>query len=452
MEAKHDTTALILHLNDLRLFDNRPLAEAYRHHSTVYSVVIIDPNVLRAHAFGRPRWSARRVQWYLSAIGDLRAAYQAAGGELLVRIGPTVTTLTELVNQVAPDAVYAQDAKTSEEMNLLSEIKQALAAVECHWIWNDVLIEPDALPLQGPHLPRTFSAFRKRVEKRGVIPPPVENPTSLFKPKVESGDLPTLSSLGFDEVTADSRSPIFSLQPGETGAWQQLKQYFWETDCLSTYKETRNGMTEWSDSSRLSLYLSLGLISPRAVYAEVLKYERERTQNSSTYWLRFELLWREFFHAMAYFKGNELFWLEGIQNRPLPWSQDQDQFRAWAEGRTDVPIVDAAMVELAATGYSSNRARQITASYLVHYLGVDWRLGAAWFEQHLLDYDPCSNWGNWQYVAGVGADTRDRVMSMQWQAERYDPNATFVKRWLPTLEAEDAADLIARNPKDPADS
>ena len=192
-------------------------------------------------------------------------------------------------------------------------------------------------------------------------------------------------------------------------------------------------MTEWGDSSKLSPYLALGLISPVSVFHQVLTYEQKRMSNQSTYWLRFELLWREYFHAMALACGNSLFQRDGVKRISLSWSSDRDAFTRWTQGQTGVPIVDACMRELAMTGFSSNRARQISACFLSNYMGVDWRWGAAWVEQHLIDYDPCSNWGNWQYVSGVGTGPQDRVMSMRRQADRYDGSALFTRRWVEEL-------------------
>ena len=297
----------------------------------------------------------------------------------------------------------------------------------------------------------SFSKFRREFERRCTVPQPIDAPSSMPSPPIDSGRIPNLESLGFESQVIDVRSPIATLAYGETGAWQQLDNYVWQGDHLRGYKQTRNGMTEWSDSSKLSPYLALGLISPRSVYDQIDIYEQERVANQSTYWLQFELLWREYFHALGRFVGTRLFLRSGIRDRVLPWLEDKTVFTHWTAGYTGCPIVDACMRELAQTGYMSNRGRQIAASFLVKYLGVDWRWGAAWFEHHLIDYDACSNWGNWQYLAGVGTDTKDRVFSMRKQAQYYDTNAQFIKRWLPEFRDEPAERLIALNPWGPDD-
>lgn len=129
-----------------------------------------------------------------------------------------------------------------------------------------------------------------------------------------------------------------------------------------------------------------------------------------------------------------MFLQEGIQGLALDWSGGNDLYEAWCEGRTGYPIVDACMRQLLATGWMSNRGRQITANFLTKVLNVDWRMGADWFERNLIDYDVASNWGNWQYQAGVGTDGREfRVFHPVKQAAEHDPESEFVRKWLPEL-------------------
>jgi deoxyribodipyrimidine photo-lyase len=170
------------------------------------------------------------------------------------------------------------------------------------------------------------------------------------------------------------------------------------------------------------------------VYEEVRRYERERVENESTYWLVFELLWRDFFRLTHLKYGDRLFLRDGLQRLPIEWGRDPAAVAAWCDGKTGYPIVDANMRELAATGYMSNRGRQIVASFFTKNLGLDWRIGAEWFEHQLLDYDVASNYGNWQYAAGVGNDGREfRLFNLRRQAEQYDPKGDYVRHWIPEL-------------------
>ena len=145
------------------------------------------------------------------------------------------------------------------------------------------------------------------------------------------------------------------------------------------------------------------------------------------------MLWRDFFQFQFLKHGAEFFTPTGIRGVEKQWSHDHKAFRRWADGRTGVPFVDANMRELNRTGYMSNRGRQNVASFLADALGVDWRWGAAYFEERLVDYDVASNWGNWAYQAGVGNDSRDNYFNVLSQAEYYDSNAEYVTTWLPEL-------------------
>ena len=211
-----------------------------------------------------------------------------------------------------------------------------------------------------------------------------------------------------------------------------MNQWIWERDCLKDYKETRNGMVGADYSSKLSPWLSIGCISAVEVYWEIKKYEEERLANDSTYWLFFELLWREFFRFVARRYGPQIFQRNGIKESDEKKTLgDPKTFKRWKEGRTPNAFVNANMIELKKTGWMSNRGRQNVASYLVHDLGQDWLAGARHFEEHLIDYDPCSNYGNWMYLGGVGNDPRpNRAFNLEKQAEYYDPDHKFQNLWL----------------------
>ena len=168
------------------------------------------------------------------------------------------------------------------------------------------------------------------------------------------------------------------------------------------------------------------------MYHELKRYELERGENKSTYWIFFELLWRDYFRLMAKKHGNAIFMKGGMRGNPgQRLSDDLERLQKWIDGKTGVPFIDANMREIACTGFMSNRGRQNVASYLVHDLKVNWQLGAEYFESLLIDYDVASNWCNWNYVAGVGNDPReDRYFNPKTQASRYDPQGDYVRHWL----------------------
>ncbi|MGB2925821.1 MAG: DASH family cryptochrome, partial [Limnothrix sp.] len=241
--------------------------------------------------------------------------------------------------------------------------------------------------------------------------------------------------LGRQKVQGDRRS-VLSFVGGETAGLKRLDDYFWQGDRLKNYKETRNGLLGADYSSKFSPWLAHGCLSARYIAAQVAEYEAKRTANTSTYWLIFELLWRDYFRWISAKHGNKIFRPAGLQGVEIPWRQDQTAFEKWRTGQTGIPFVDANMRELLATGFMSNRGRQNVGSFLTKNLGLDWRLGASWFESQLIDYDVCSNWGNWNYTAGVGNDARGfRYFNIPKQAKDYDPQGDYVRHWIPELQA-----------------
>ncbi|MEM7660420.1 MAG: DASH family cryptochrome, partial [Bacteroidota bacterium] len=261
---------------------------------------------------------------------------------------------------------------------------------------------------------------------REVLPTPDHIPT----PAIQAPEIQVSTPLS---ESIDQRS-VLPFQGGESAAKERLHQYFWKQDLLRTYKETRNGLIGADYSSKFSAWLSLGCISPRFIYQQVKAYEKERKKNSSTYWLIFELIWRDFFRFIAKKHGNQLFLPGGLKGSSRSYQNREADFEAWREGNTGFPFIDANMRELKTTGFMSNRGRQNVASFLVHDLKIDWRWGAAYFESQLLDYDVCSNWGNWNYVAGVGNDPREnRYFNTLSQAKRYDAQGEYLKLWVPEL-------------------
>ena len=212
-----------------------------------------------------------------------------------------------------------------------------------------------------------------------------------------------------------------------SGHW---KAYL-DARALSHYKQTRNAFQGPMQSSHLSVWLAHGCISPRQIWWDTLQYEQDVEANESTYWLRFELLWREYFRWYSRASDWTLFRRTGPSDQVFGFDQNARRFERWKTGHTDCDIVDAAMRELNETGWMSNRARQLVASHLIYESNLDWRLGAAYFESQLVDYDVASNWGNWAYIAGVGPDPRGgRIFHLNDQADRYDPDGSYRRRWL----------------------
>lgn len=215
---------------------------------------------------------------------------------------------------------------------------------------------------------------------------------------------------------------------------------------LTHYKQTRNESIGTEYSSKFAGFLALGLISPRLIYHEIKKFENiTGISDENTYWLIFELLWRDFFRFGTIKYDDKIFYEYGPygkciykenKNEIFKWNINYKLFELWIEGKTGYPFIDAAMKELKLTGFISNRMRQNVASFLVKDMKLDWRLGAEYFECQLIDYDVCSNYGNWNYIASVGWDPSgySRYFNIDKQAWTYDRKGNYVKLWIPELK------------------
>ena len=433
---------LVWFRNDLRIHDHQPLWEAVQSGRRMVPCYCFDPRQFGQTTFDFAKTGAFRAQFLLESVADLRQSLQSLGGDLVVRMGRPEVEIPALVRDLGVETVFWHEEVTAEEIAVASalEAKLATLGVKTEVYWGATLYHPDNLPFEVDRVPEVFTQFRKQVEQRSTVDDPLPTPTKLPPlPSVNPGPMPTLADLGLAAPPLDSRG-VLPFQGGETAGLERLQDYVWTADCLKVYKETRNGMVGANYSSKFSPWLALGCLSPRQIYATVQCYERDRVKNDSTYWLVFELLWRDYFRFIAAKHGDCLFYPSGLRGLQIAWKQDWERFQAWRTGMTGFPLVDANMRELAATGFMSNRGRQNVGSFLTKNLGIDWRMGAEWFESQLIDYDVCSNYGNWNYTAGVGNDARGfRYFNIPKQSKDYDPNGTYIKHWLPELQHLPAA-------------
>jgi len=433
---------LLWYRNDMRLHDHEPLHQALQTKAQVIPCYCFDDRHFNTTSFGFPKTGAFRAKFLLESVADLREALRSRGSDLLVRRGLPETVIPTLAKQLGIAEVYFHQEVTAEEVAVETALKKALSeiGITVQTFWGSTLYHPDDLPFILSTIPELFTNFRKQVEKKSTIYPTFSTPNRLPSlPPVEVGKLPQFADFGLEPPIFDERA-VLQFQGGETAGLARLEDYFWKKDCLKVYKQTRNGMLGADYSSKFSPWLALGCLSPRFIYEQVQQYEQERVKNDSTYWLVFELIWRDFFRFICTKHGNRIFRQSGLQGVPIPWKQDWERFTLWQQGKTGFPLVDANMRELAATGFMSNRGRQNVASFLTKNLGINWQIGAEWFESVLIDYDVCSNWGNWNYTAGVGNDARGfRYFNIQKQSKDYDPHGYYVKHWLPELDSLPAA-------------
>ncbi|XP_061166164.1 eIF-2-alpha kinase GCN2-like [Saccostrea echinata] len=432
-------TIICLLRNDLRIHDNEVLQWANRNADFVLPMYIFDPRHFGGtYHFGFPKTGPHRTKMLIESVQDLRKNLKLKGSGLAVRRGKPEEELKKMIDTLGQSSVQAivfHEEVTQEEVDVEKSIRKC-CGVNIQTFWGHTLYHKDDLPFSPTQTPDVYTQFRKRVEAQAPVRKCLGMPES-FKPLpqgVEEGDIPTNKDLGVEDSPADPRS-VVDFHGGESVALDRLHHYLWDTDAIATYKETRNGMLGADYSTKFSVWLAFGSLSPRYIFWEVKRYENERTANQSTYWVLFELIWRDYFRYVAVKYGNQIFYEGGIQSKNIRWKQDKHLFNAWKEGRTGVPFVDANMREMAATGFMSNRGRQNVASFLTKDLRLDWRLGAEWFESMLIDHDVCSNYGNWLYSAGIGNDPReDRKFNVVKQGFDYDSEGEYVRTWVPELK------------------
>ncbi len=427
---------LIWFRNDLRVSDNHSLVRAVRG-DKLFAVYFFDPRHFETSTFGFKKTEKFRTKFLLETISNLKRDLSSLNVSLLIFHAKPEDVLPDLVREHKIDSIYLQREWTSEEVDVLNAVKQnVVTGVSFVETYDQFLFHPKDIPYNASQeIPEVFTQFRKKCEKYALVRPITESIAPKSKDNLisHSTTIPTLEQLGFESFTTHPHS-AFPFKGGSAAASKRLEHYFWETKKLAFYKKTRNGLVGKDYSSKFSPWLANGSISARQIYWEVKKFEQQIQKNQDTYWLIFELIWRDYFKYVSLKHGNQIFKIGGILKKKYSWGNDEELKQAWTSGNTEEAFVNANMVELKETGWMSNRGRQNVASYWAKHLEQDWRIGAAYFEALLLDYDVHSNWGNWMYNSGVGNDPRDRKFNIKRQAEQYDPQGKFQNLWLqPTL-------------------
>ena len=426
-------TSIVWFKTDLRLHDNETLIKAIAQSDEIIPVYCFDDADFVITEFGFKKVGNFRAQFLLESLIDLDKNLRAIGSGLLIVKGKPEVELPKIVQKYKVTKVFSKKEVSFEENQTEVKVREELFKLKCELktFSTSTLYHAEDLPFSIKDIPDVFTNFRKKTEKDAFIRTSFDEPKELKSSEIEPLKLPTLEELGLNFEPIDSRA-VLQFKGGETEAIARLNHYFFETKCISEYKETRNGLVGADYSSKFSAWLALGCISPRFIYDELKKYETQFGANDSTYWLVFELLWRDYFRFMMKKYNAKFFQQAGIQDKGISVNKhNTHQLQEWINGETGVDFVDANMIELKLTGFMSNRGRQNVASYLCNDLKLDWRYGAAYFEEQLIDYDVCSNWGNWAYLAGVGNDPRgNRYFNIEKQSSDYDKNKVYRNLWL----------------------
>jgi deoxyribodipyrimidine photo-lyase len=413
-------TAVVLFTRDLRVHDHPALVAATGAAEAVVPLFVLDDGILDG-PFARPN----RVAFLRVALDDLDASLHNRGSRLHLRRGDVVAETVTVARQLDAAAVYCTADVSAYAKRRERRLEGALAHErrELRLVGSTAIVEPDDVRTStGGHF-TVFTPFHRRwrQEPRQAVD---RAPRRLTTPAtVRLGRLPALERL------VDGAPSGELPEGGETAGRARLTS--WLRVGLERYGERHDDLAA-DTTSRLSPYLHFGCLSPREVEARV----RERPGGEA--FVR-QLGWRDFFHQLLDARPESSH--EDLRPRGDRWRSDDELLAAWKEGRTGYPIVDAGMRQLLREGFMHNRARLVTASFLTKHLYLDWRDGARHFFDLLVDGDVANNVGNWQWVAGTGADTRpNRVFNPVRQGQRFDPDGAYVRRYVEELaEVEDAA-------------
>ena len=409
-------TAIYWFQNDLRLQDN-PGLDAH---------VSVD-RLLLVYFWPRNRpWcnqtglGGQRLRFLAESLQALRSELLACGQNLMVLDGNPEQQLPQLVRQVRAEVVGTAHAAGSYERRTRERVAARLSVpLQVHP--GNTLLSQGQLPFALDSMPAHFTPFRQLVDSLPVPAPGTPSPR-----------LPPPPNIAYPDITRPGAKadPALPVRGGSVAGRRRLCQWTSGTDGVATYKDTRNCLNPLEGSSTISPWLANGCLSAREVAAAIASYEATHGANDSTRAMMFELWWREFFYWRAIRDDVSLFRAGGTPGKLRHCSFEPRNFARWSQGDTNFPLVNAIIRQLLATGWISNRGRQIAASCLINEYNIDWRYGAALFEKHLIDFDVASNYGNWQYIAGVGADPRGgRHFNLEKQAAQHDPEGLFTAKW-----------------------
>jgi len=413
----------------MRVEDNSSLTKAINNSENVIGFINIDPKNFLSTKYGFKKTEKYRVKFLLETISDLKSQLDKLNISLIITHKDFGQSINEIINQFEVTSIYTQTEWTRDELKEESFIPEEINLIKD---FDQFLFSPNDVRSLYDNIPRGFSNFRKKCEKYLSVNDTLSIPKSLNSDNKISIDypIPSLSDLGFKDFEVHKDS-VFRFKGGETNAKNRIRNYFFETRNVSTYKLTRNGLIGEDYSSKFSPWLANGSVSVKYIFKSLKEYEKEVEKNDSTYWLYFELIWRDFFKYVSMQHKDKFFNKDGIYGEDKEWSDDQDILLNWINGKTNEPFVNANMIELSQTGFMSNRGRQNVSNYLTKELKIDWRIGAEYFESMLIDYDVHSNYGNWLYNAGIGNDSMPfRKFNPKLQSERYDPDKLYEKIWL----------------------
>ncbi len=420
---------VMLFRDDLRLADHEALTRAVGCAAPVVCVYVHDD---------RPPFARGGAQkWWLhhSLIAHARAL-ESVGAPLNIRTGPVEKVVDSIIEETGADRVFWSRRYAPHHVQCDTQMKARLrrsGTCQATSAKGRLLMEPWEIGTASGDPYRVFTPFWNCLQRQLQITEPLPVPSDI--PGIKLNNSQTIDDLKLLPTRPDWSQKFHDLwQPGEDGATEKLDIFVQRT---ANYATARDYPSQ-SATSLLSPHLQMGEVSPRQVMTRLME-QQERGKISHDDFMKFysELAWRDF-NSHLLFHMPELTDQEFKQEfRNFPWRDDPDGFACWTQGQTGYPLVDAGMRELYQTGTMHNRVRMVTASFLTKHLLIDWRMGMNWFWDTLLDADIASNSMNWQWVAGCGADAAPyfRIFNPTIQAQKFDPDGIYIRKWVPEIAA-----------------
>ena len=387
---------------DLRLTDNTALSKALEDNIPVLLLFIFDENILNL----LEDKNDRRVDYIHQALQNLNTELKKYNSSILIKFGDPLTVLSALNNEYKIKSIYCNEDYEQYGIERDLEISKTfdLKSYKDHVIFRyDEILKKDRTPYT------VFTPYSKQWKAKISEQDYKQHKSDLNKIYKSSFELPTLESIGFKKTTIDYIFPKLKIE--------SLINYSNERDIPSL-----------NSTSKISTALRFGIISIR----ECVRFA---VNNKAETWLN-ELIWRDFFIQILAHFPQSAYQSFKLKYDNIQWINDETDFKAWCNGKTGYPIVDAGMKELNETGFMHNRVRMIVASFLCKHLLIDWRWGEAYFANKLNDYEQASNVGNWQWAASSGCDAVPyfRVFNPTLQQQKFDPNFEYINKWIPNFD------------------
>ncbi len=423
--------------HDFRLHDNEALTQAVNHCDVILPVYVFDQRLYENKSeHGFRQIGKYRAKFILESLNVLKRSFAERNIDLIIRYGITEDIIYEIANQVKSTWVFCNRERTPEEEFIQDELEKKLWQIgqELRFTRGKMLYHTGDLPFPIKHTPDTYAAFYREVGKIVPVRKPLPVPDKMlpYMDTVSSEPLPELTDLGFTEEESDFEN-IF--KGGEKEALRMMDEFI-----SNNFKATPLSLKERKKKTEvlvthMSPYLNTGCISPKMVYSKINRFLGNKYHSNRASCIIHGLMRRDFFKLQEKKYIEKIFQKGGIKGLELDDLIDNwENFNIWVSAKTGVPIVDAFMRELNETGFIPFEGRRILSQFLIEELKVNWLMGAEYFASALIDYNPCSNYGNWNTMADVNFDAKeDRYCNFITKAKKLDPKGDLIRKWIPEL-------------------